>query len=103
VVVNYPTDLDDRAREIHNTNISKGFWSQAPSVIPEKLMLITTEVAEAMEAFRDGDDAHLEEELADIIIRVLDLAEHKGFSMERAVIQKMGKNRDRPRLHGRPR
>lgn len=64
-------------------------------------MLIVTEVSEVMEAVRDGDKEHEEEELADVIIRVLDYSAWRGFSMERAVVNKMAKNRERPRLHGR--
>lgn len=83
-------DPSDGPREIRN-----------PSLPSEKLMLIVTEVAEVMEARRDGDEDHEEEEVADILIRTLDYAAYRGFSMDEAVPVKMDKNRRRRRLHGR--
>ena len=45
--------------------------------------------------------ADLEEELADIIIRVLSYAKEQGFDMQDAVERKMKVNETRPRLHGK--
>lgn len=41
-----------------------------------------------------------EEELADIAIRVMDVAEQKGIDLERAVIEKDKYNQTRPYRHG---
>lgn len=41
------------------------------------------------------------EELADILIRVFDLSGGKGIDLESAVMAKMERNRQRPRLHGK--
>lgn len=42
-----------------------------------------------------------EEELADIIIRVLDLSGHRGINIGRAVLVKMQYNKTRPHKHGK--
>ena len=42
-----------------------------------------------------------EEELADIIIRVLDLSGHRGVNIGRAVLVKMQYNQTRPHKHGK--
>ena len=115
----YPMTFDDWAREIHQWARSKGFYDRErlvvrdpvlgdvegrpvnPSLPSEKLMLIVTEVAEAQEALRDGDKANEAEEIADVMIRVLDYAAWRGINLDSEVAKKMGKNRGRPRLHGR--
>jgi NTP pyrophosphatase (non-canonical NTP hydrolase) len=108
-------------KEMHALSRKNGFWDhegievpenaplgdriyvENPSIVPEKLALITGEVSEALEEHRDDNDEKMEVELADIIIRVLDLAEWKGFDMDRAVEAKHKKNLGRPYLHGRKR
>lgn len=78
-----------------------------------KLALITCEVAEAIEevrAGRDFDETHYSEgnkpegvpsELADIIIRTLDLAYMLNIDIEKIVDEKLDFNSTRPRLHGK--
>jgi len=75
---------------------------------PEKLMLIVTELGEAMEAYRlwlprrDEAARHaIEEELADTLIRLLDLTAAVGMDMGAAVERKMGVNECRPLRHGK--
>lgn len=100
----------------------KGFHDKPRDPIAA-LGLVVTEVAEAIEAVRKdpnapsehiGDDGYsqLEEELADIIIRVLDFAEECGAkgdpqtSEERldivgAIFAKIAFNAKRERMHGK--
>jgi len=71
-------------------------------------MLAVTELAEAMEAHRDGNTgsdkirgfSKVEEELADTVIRILDLAAGMGFDVDGAVRAKMAYNETRPYRHG---
>lgn len=72
-----------------------------PSLPAEKLMLIVSEAAEVLEALRDGDRSCEAEEVADILIRVLDYAAWRGISLDGEVEAKMARNQARPRLHGR--
>ena len=90
-------------------NARKGFgkqgWKQTNRKIsiPEALLLIVTECSEAMDAWRDKDFENFSEELADIQIRLLDLAGHLGVDLESEVKKKMVKNFNRPHKHGRVR
>jgi NTP pyrophosphatase (non-canonical NTP hydrolase) len=71
--------------------------------ISAKLMLIVTEVAEAMEGHRKGlmDDkiphrSMLEVELADAVIRIADLSGGLGLDLGGAIAEKMKYNATRP-------
>lgn len=79
-----------------------------------KCMLIVSEVAEAMEEHRagkgftnyfnedkPGKPEGVPAELADIVIRVADLAEICGIDLEAAITEKMGYNSTRPYKHGK--
>lgn len=100
----------------------KGFHDKPRDPIAA-LGLVVTEVAEAIEAVRKDPDApsehigdegytQLEEELADIIIRVLDFAEERGakgdimpndkrLDIVGAIFAKVRFNAKRPRMHGK--
>ena len=86
-----------------------GFWSGTSLDNPlVKLALITSEVGEAVEAWRKpGPSEHIEgftaqeEELADIIIRVLDMAGRYNLRLPAAVLAKMKFNVGRPMMHGK--
>jgi NTP pyrophosphatase (non-canonical NTP hydrolase) len=65
-----------------------------------KLALIVSEVGEAIESVR-ANDTHFAEELADICIRVFDLAAARGHDLEDAIITKMQRNASRPHMHGK--
>jgi NTP pyrophosphatase (non-canonical NTP hydrolase) len=64
-------------------------------------MLITGEVAEAHEALRINDRSNFAEELADIVIRVADLAGGLGIDLEREIIAKMEINKTREYKHNK--
>lgn len=68
--------------------------------IPGVLALIHSEVSEALEAFRHDQREHFPEELADILIRVLDCAAGLGIDLDSAVAMKLEKNRHRGVRHG---
>ena len=65
------------------------------------LALIHSEVSEALEADREGDDDLYAEELADIVIRVLDHAETEGIDLTAEIIAKNEQNRQREYKHGK--
>ena len=64
------------------------------------LALIHSEVAEATEAVRKGNEPNFEEELADVVIRVLDLCEGLGIGLDARIAEKLEKNRTRGLRHG---
>lgn len=73
------------------------------------LALVTSEISEAAEAIRHGnkpDDkipqfSGAEAELADAIIRIMDLAGGMGWNVAEAIAAKVSFNSTRPRLHGK--
>jgi len=84
----------------HKIAKKKGFWDRERS-IPELLMLIVTEVAEACEADRCGDEENFKEEIADTFIRLLDLCGYLNLDIEKEISKKLKKNSSRPYLHGK--
>lgn len=67
----------------------------------EMLAKIASEVGEAVSAVQHGDDDALHEELADICIRVFDMAGWLNIDFGSRIIGKMQHNRTRPFLHGK--
>lgn len=64
------------------------------------LALIHSEVSEACEALRTGDKENFAEEMADIVIRVADICGNLGIDLEKELLRKMRKNKDREVMHG---
>jgi NTP pyrophosphatase (non-canonical NTP hydrolase) len=97
--------INDLIYNAFQTAKKHGFWDDLDvdnsTVLLSKLMLIATEVAEAAEAVRINSMSKLSEELADIVIRVLDLAGALGINLEQAVLHKMEVNTTRPQKHGK--
>lgn len=101
-IVNLATStISDLQVTIHQQNKDMGWWDK-PREEGTLLMLIVSEVAEAMEGERkDLMDDHLphrkmaEVELADAVIRILDYAESKGYDVAGAMAEKLVYNRHR--------
>lgn len=118
--------IKELAKDIHRNAVNKGFWDINDNV-GEKLMLVVSELGEAMEAHRADkftaisvsnvtcreDDKEFneyfkrdikdtfEDELADSIIRLLDLSERLNIDIEAHIEAKMRHNLSRPKLHGK--
>lgn len=89
----------------HRISKAHGFWKEENGKvsrnIPEALMLIVSELAEAMEAHRKGDMVEFNEELADVAIRLFDLCGGLGVNLEQEIDEKMKINVKRPFKHGK--
>lgn len=107
-------ELQERA---HATSLKSRFWESGngPEQLAAKIALIHSEATEALEEVRDPD-ARLDGtvtysesgkplgfaiELADIIVRVADLAQRQGIDLETVVEIKMRYNETRPPKHGK--
>lgn len=107
------SEMQERA---HRIAVDHGWWpeegdhSAVDATIPKNLMLIVTEIAEAMECYREGqpmtwtDDGGkpqgIASELADVLIRVADLCGAIGIDLEASVLDKMAYNARRSHRHG---
>lgn len=107
-------DISELQREIVDWGIEKG-WDFTENDIPEKLMLVVTEISEAMEEFRKADSSYVSRvywsydgkkpeglmvELADAIIRILHIAGKFGVDMTEILRMKMDYNHTRDFRHG---
>lgn len=134
-------DIKEISKQIHDNAKAKGFWDKERN-LGEMLMLIVSEVSEAMEADRESryydpetryrvgkdlsvngakwafeivdsnDDAWcnwfraevkntLPDELADAMIRIMDLAYSRNIDLEWHIKAKMRYNAMRPHMHGK--
>jgi NTP pyrophosphatase (non-canonical NTP hydrolase) len=117
--------LTEFSKKVHQDNVDKGFYDTEVS-IGTQLMLITSELAEALEAdrhritankfsfseefsstgnFKSAFKNHIkdsyEDEIADALIRILDHCGYKGIDIEWHVQQKLKYNRTRENRHGK--
>lgn len=121
--------IKDFCEQAYNTAKEKGFYDNRATNIGERLMLIVSELGEAMEAHRKtkfaGKDAYehtlaglidneskkqafelaikdtFEDEIADAMIRIFDLCHYMGIDIEWYIKAKMEYNSGRERLHGK--
>ena len=117
--------INTLAEDINKNAIAKGFWEN-PN-IAEKLMLIVSELSEAMEADRNNKRCKtnidavngwtsdvdfqkhfaekvkdtFEDEIADTFIRLLDLSVYMKFDLMKHVVAKHRFNKTRPYKHGK--
>ena len=117
--------IKNLAEDIYENAKQKGFWEDIN--IAEKLMLIVSELGEALEADRKNKSCRVsidevfnfendkdfqkhfaekvkdtfEDEIADAFIRILDLSTHLNFDLMKHVIAKHRFNKTRPYKHGK--
>ena len=106
--------LNEMRDEIHEIAREKGWYGADGRNVGEALMLVVCEASEAMEELREygpeklrnfwrsdsGKPEGFPVEIADILIRCLDLCGYLNIDIEEAVRQKVAYNRTRPVRHG---
>lgn len=114
------SDIQER---VFQTALDKGWWdecltgNETPSisrekvekVIPEKIALIHSEISEALESYRNykllsynegGKPEGFPVELADAVIRIMDLCGAMGIDLEAEILKKAAYNETRSFKHG---
>lgn len=104
----FRTHFTSMARDIRAVNRANGFDPTAN--VPQSLCLIHSEVSEALEVHRKDPHAMDEKipqheamsvELADAVIRCMDLAEALDLDLAGAIVAKVAYNATRPHKHGK--
>jgi NTP pyrophosphatase (non-canonical NTP hydrolase) len=101
-------NVDELAEQIARWREAKGFKTpdgidtpEKRTQMMEKLMLVVTELGEAAEAVRHQNSGNFWEEMADAMIRILDISGTCGVSILAEMHAKMDINFGRPHKHGK--
>ena len=97
--------LEQEASEI---SASKGFENKRSENFGQIIALMHSELSEALEGARHGnppsDHIHqysaIEEEFADVVIRIMGCAYDRGYDVAGAILEKIEFNRNREYKHG---
>ena len=104
-------NLTQLQQEIHQMAVQKGWWETERNV-GEMLALIHSEISEALEEWRTGNpigETYYSEggkpegfgvELADAVIRILDVCERYKIDLAHTIVEKMAYNAKRAYRHG---
>jgi NTP pyrophosphatase (non-canonical NTP hydrolase) len=121
-------NIKEISKEIYQNNVEKGFWDK-PRNTGEMLMLVVSELSEALEAdrkerysqpglslqnglelltndkyaesFKSLIKDSFEDEIADAVIRLFDISVGLGIDLEWHIKAKMRYNSTRPHKHGK--
>ena len=109
------THINDLVKMVHENAVAHGWWETLH--LPDKLVMLHAEVSEAVEAFREQDTHTLADilydergkpigfatELADTVIRAMDIAGQLGIDLDLVISTKHAYNITRPYRHGNKR
>jgi NTP pyrophosphatase (non-canonical NTP hydrolase) len=90
------TDMQNWVRRINEAN----GWFEKERPFSTDIALLHSEVSEAYEGYRNNDIVNVHEELADILIRLLDTCERLDVNLVEQFMRKCLKNANRGYRHG---
>lgn len=115
-------DIKELAEKSYINAQSHGFWEDEHDIVSkmillqkfnqreiqavklafmcQRMMMIVTEVSEAVGALRVGNRKNYEEELTDILLRLANTLQGDKINIEKELIDKMEINQNRPYKHG---
>ena len=103
--------MKDLIHEIHKNAVEHGWWDEERS-FGELIALCHSELSEALEEYRKnvpiGETYYpiskkpegVPTELADVVIRIMDMCAYYGIDLEAAIREKHEYNKTRPYKHG---
>lgn len=102
--------INELVKKAHENAVKHGFWDN-PLDFGTAIALIHSELSEALEEHRNGNDLiyhgrnnkpeGIAVELADAVIRIADLCGYMGIPLESVISEKMKYNESRPYRHGK--
>lgn len=103
--------ISELQKEVHQNAVNHGWWNEEQP-FGTLIALCHSELSEALEETRNGrsmNETYISEsgkldgvpsELADVVIRIMDMCEHYGIDLESAIVQKHQFNKSRSFKHG---
>ncbi len=111
-VIDYPVMLNPLASALHQVAKDKGWYDNGDRNIGELIALIHSELSEALEEARNkkfetyypdpilGKPEGFAIEIADVLIRILDMCAYLKIDIEKALQEKINYNATRTHRHG---